>query len=103
LGNLKLNDDALLIGRKSQYLCTNRIKPIPPILAFGRSLFVYSYFRFQELTSPTSGCGVRALQVSTPVPVLFTICGVFRGKGLGVVYTWSDSVKKDEYGLQESI
>jgi hypothetical protein len=92
LDNLKLDDDdddddALLVGRKSQYLCTNRIKPIPPIPAFSRSLFVYSYFHFQGLTSPTSGCGVRALQASTPVPVLFTVCGVFRGKGLGVVYT----------------
>ena len=82
--------------------------PIPPIPAFGRSLFVYALlplavqgFR-QPLFWLRSGFvyrirpgfvyplrfGVGALQASTPVPVLFTVCGVFRGKGLGVVYTW---------------
>ena len=38
----KLREEALLVGRKSQYLYTNRIKPIPSIPAFGRSLFVYA-------------------------------------------------------------
>jgi hypothetical protein len=42
---------------------------------------VYPYFRYQGLTSLTSGCGVRGLQASTPVPALFTVCGGFRGKG----------------------
>ena len=81
LGNQKLKGKALLVGRKSRYRCTVEIKPIPPIPAFGRSLFVYSNFWFQGLTSLTSGSGVRALQASTPVPALFTVCGGFRGKG----------------------
>ena len=81
LGNQKLREEALLVGCKNRYLCTVEIKPVPPIPAFGRSLFVYSYFRFQGLTNPTSGCGVRALQALTPVPALFTVCGGFRGKG----------------------
>jgi hypothetical protein len=41
LGNQKLREEALLIGRKSQYLCTVEIKPIPPIPAFGPSLFIF--------------------------------------------------------------
>ena len=44
--------------------------------------------------------GVRALQASTSVPVLFTVCGVFRGKGLGVVYTWSDNAESNDTCLK---
>ena len=52
LGNQKLKKEALLVGRKSQYLCTLEIKPIPSHPAFGRSLFV--------LPLP-AGCGIGAL------------------------------------------
>ena len=89
LGNQKLREEALLVGRKNRYLCTVEIKSIPPIPAFGRSLFVYSYLRFQRLTSLTSGCDDRALQASTPAlalftltPALFTVCDGFGGKGV---------------------
>ena len=80
LGNQKLREEALLVARKSRYLCTVEIKLVSPIPAFSRPLFVYSYLRYQRLTSLTSGCSVRALQASTPVPALFTVCGKFRGK-----------------------
>ena len=52
----------LLVGRKSQYLCTNRIKPIPPISAFGHSLFVRL----------TTACGSGVLQ--TPILVAVRFC-----------------------------
>jgi hypothetical protein len=52
LGNQKLRKEALLVGRKSRYLCTLEIKPIPSHPAFGRPLFV--------LPLP-AGCGIGAL------------------------------------------
>jgi hypothetical protein len=52
LGNQKLREEALLVWRKNRYLCTVEVKPVPPIPAFGRSLFVYSYFRFRGLQTP---------------------------------------------------
>ena len=42
LGNQKLRKEALLVGHKSQYLCTLEIKPIPSHPTFGRYLFVYA-------------------------------------------------------------
>ena len=74
LGNQKLRKEALLVGRKSRYLCTVEIKPIPPIPAFGHSLLC---------VRPTSGCGLRgfASPYSGCGRALFTGSGGFRGKG----------------------
>ena len=68
LGNQKLRKEALFVGCKNWYLYIVETKPIPPIPAFGHS-FVYSYFRYQGLTSLTSGFDIRGLQASLPVAV----------------------------------
>jgi hypothetical protein len=80
LGNLKLREEALLVGRKNQYLCTVEIKPIPPVPAFGRSLFVYALLPF-AVSGISQAPILVAVGLCLPVPV--RLCLLVPG-GLGV-------------------